>query len=268
MDGRRLRLPPRLFLTGFSSGILAGVILAGAAVALRGGTGDAGDPAYPIYTFIEETVEAEATVSVTPGPRTLAPLDVRIGPGDTYAIVGVLARSQELELVGRSADSTWLAISFPPGSSLTGWLPAAQVRNVPELSTLAVRQATVTPRFFQPSGPGLTPNVIATPATTPAPAKPLPDLVVVAVTLLNDGRVSVTVRNVGGDSEDAIIFLRVNDLSSAGETLTAQLTKLSAGGSVTLTSDLSVRLRAAWCGPRSTRSRACGKRTRATTAWK
>ena len=49
----------------------------------------------------------------------VAELNVRAGPGTGYEVFGVLAQGAQVVVTGRSADSTWLLVSYPGGA---GWV--------------------------------------------------------------------------------------------------------------------------------------------------
>jgi hypothetical protein len=51
-------------------------------------------------------------------------LNVRQGPGTNYAPVGTLVQGDQVQIVGRNADSSWWAISYENG---TGWVIASLV---------------------------------------------------------------------------------------------------------------------------------------------
>jgi hypothetical protein len=67
---------------------------------------------------------------------------VRLGPADTYAIVGMVPRNAILEIVGRNETGDWLAIVFTPGSQFRGWVPKASVVNLTDVSRLPVVSLT------------------------------------------------------------------------------------------------------------------------------
>jgi hypothetical protein len=58
-------------------------------------------------------------------PRANAAINVHIGPNENYVIVGVLPRGATLDIIGRDASSQWIAIAFPPNSTMTAWIPAS-----------------------------------------------------------------------------------------------------------------------------------------------
>src|SRR3989442_14163421 len=53
--------------------------------------------------------------------RSIATATVREGPGLDYQAIGELVRNQDVEVIGRNADSSWVSIYYPPGSHLKGW---------------------------------------------------------------------------------------------------------------------------------------------------
>ncbi len=80
----------------------------------------------------------------------LAPASARVqplfeGPSEDYEVIGTLARNAPLEVVGRSADNAWLAVSVAPGAALYAWVPARYVLNRPDLSSLPVRPPLLIP---------------------------------------------------------------------------------------------------------------------------
>jgi hypothetical protein len=76
------------------------------------------------------------------GPRAIASLDVHIGPGDAYAVVGSIPKDALLNVAGRDESGEWLAIVFTPESRFRGWVPRDQVRNVDDER---LKVTTVTP---------------------------------------------------------------------------------------------------------------------------
>ncbi|MGQ9849694.1 MAG: SH3 domain-containing protein [Aggregatilineaceae bacterium] len=48
-------------------------------------------------------------------------LNVRAGPGTAYPVLGTLSLGTQVQIIGRTADSTWLATSF---NGTTGWILA------------------------------------------------------------------------------------------------------------------------------------------------
>src|SRR5262245_58651310 len=61
-----------------------------------------------------------SVAALTPVPgrgiaaKSIATATVRSGPGLEYDAIAELARNQDVEVIGRNADSTWYAIYYPP----------------------------------------------------------------------------------------------------------------------------------------------------------
>ena len=100
-----------------------------------------------------------ATPTPTPTPvvpRTTNIVNVYIGPGTGYQVIGLLPRSAKLEVIGRDDSGAWLAIVFSVGSRLTGWIPVTTVSGLDDVSALAPAEVTL----------------IEAPTATPGPARP------------------------------------------------------------------------------------------------
>lgn len=79
-------------------------------------------------------------------PRALSALNVRIGPGESYVIIGQLPRGGRLDIVGRDQTGVWLAVNFTPDSKLNGWIQASKVSGLESASSLPVAPITLLPR--------------------------------------------------------------------------------------------------------------------------
>jgi hypothetical protein len=102
----------------------------------------------------EPTAEAQPTpepVVVTAAATDV--LNIREGPARTTASLGKLQKGQEVTVVGRNGDGTWLQIERPDGAGL-GWVSAEFVTVTGDVNTLPVTsgesgsappQATETP---------------------------------------------------------------------------------------------------------------------------
>jgi hypothetical protein len=249
-DRWRFRFSPVTFLIGFGIGAFAGVALAILAYSLAD---DNQSPTTVIAAPQADLPEVvvSGTVQPTPDSRTKSKsaLDVRLGPGTGFAVVGSLGKGESVEVVGRDNDSQWLAIRFPPGSAGQGWIPVAGVDSPPDLPRLAVALPTPLPRTIStfPPGQGIsngddtpvtgpnattrTPNPAGTPSPVPGPV----DLVITKVALASDRRVAVTVTNRGpGDLVGFTVFVQVRDLGVRSEVMNAPLVSLRVGQTLTL----------------------------------
>lgn len=116
------------------------------------------------------TPRPTATATVTPPPRPVAvtnqgPLNLRAGPGTTYAIIGQVTAGARLPVTGRSADSEWLHVCIEvagdaclSATSKQGWLAARFVVVEGDLTAAAV---------LTPPAPELSVTALPRPTTAP-----------------------------------------------------------------------------------------------------
>ena len=169
-------------LAGLAVVVLLGVT-AGALVVVdsaRGGT------EAPKVIIEQETVTpgpvvktAEATGVHGSANRTAA---VRSAPGATTSLLGTIPIKSDVTIDGRTTDSKWYRVIFPPRSELHGWIEAASLDVTGDPSTLVVATAEPPVVVAVPTTPRRpTPRVVEPP--TPLPDTPtaepvFPDLVV------------------------------------------------------------------------------------------
>ncbi len=86
--------------------------------------------------------EVVPTETPAPGPDqgvlaqiVVAELNVRVGPGTGYEAIGVLAQGTQVRVTGRSADGTWLQVSYSGGM---GWVFAELVTVSGDLAAVPV----------------------------------------------------------------------------------------------------------------------------------
>lgn len=125
-----------------------------------------------VEEVVEETVEEapeEETVTVSAadlgdtGAIVNANSNIRVGPGLTYGIIaGGLNKGAQVEVIGRSEDSSWLNIIMPDGAQ-EGWIFASLLDLSPSLnvSSLAIGKVSAAPSGGDGDG-----------GNTPAPAPP------------------------------------------------------------------------------------------------
>lgn len=205
-----------IFLAGLAVVVLLGLTAAALVVvdSVRGSTG-AGTPKVVVQAV------TSATITVTPGPIALTAAAggvtgttneiaaVRQAPGSDAAVLGTLDVGNDVAIDGRSADTKWYRIIFPPNSELHGWISADMVDVVGDPSTLVVATAEPPVVVDLPTEPPYTlteaaaaseytPTPSASPTETPtAGAGGLPDLVVGTTPTLVDGKLFITVVNQG-----------------------------------------------------------------------
>jgi len=140
---------------------------------------------------------------------------VRVAPGSRSAVRGTLNRDTEVQIDGRTEDSGWLRILFPPRSDGHGWVDAEDIDISGDLDMLAMVDAeppelvnlpTSIPQLPIPTEDLSTPGPDGT--TTPE-ADGLPDLVVGTPVTIADGKLFVTVINQGSGRVTATIVVAV-----------------------------------------------------------
>lgn len=108
-----------------------------------------------------------ATTLVQPTPYvevTASTLNIRLGPGTDYPLVGQAASGERLTLVGRNEAGDWLVVCC--ANERPGWVAARLVTLPPGLDVASL------PVGLAPTRP--TPTATATPAATPTPTPTAP----------------------------------------------------------------------------------------------
>jgi hypothetical protein len=142
-QGNASRAYAATFALGMVFGMVAGVSLALAALATAQVTGDRQQ-----LLIATATPASAQPPTATPDarPRTFSVAGVHMGPSYDFGVLGTLGKGQALDVIGRNASSTWLAITFPPGSNAIGWVEVGTVGGLGDLALLAVLAATPGPR--------------------------------------------------------------------------------------------------------------------------
>jgi hypothetical protein len=161
-------------------------------------------------------VEKTATAQGVTG-RTNTTTAVRRAPGVRSAL-GTLPRNTDVVVDGRSEESGWFRIIFPPNSELHGWVEADDLDITGD--PLLLRVATPEPPEIIDL-PTTDPDLQLTPVETPVPegtedpdgtATPdtgLPDLVVGTTPILSEGQLFVTVVNQGTGAATADLVVAI-----------------------------------------------------------
>ena len=93
-----------------------------------------------------------ATVALV---RSTTRLNIRSGPGTTYAVIGKADPSQPLTIVGRTTDGSWVEVQLPEATETTGWVAAQYVTIGSETAVAVTADRATTPPQ---------PNPVAAPA--------------------------------------------------------------------------------------------------------
>lgn len=92
------------------------------------------------WTSVVSPTQATATGGAASGVVTGTPiLNVRNGPGTSFAQIATLATGQTVGLTGRNADATWLQINLPSGG--VGWISGLYIAPNALLTSLPVSAA-------------------------------------------------------------------------------------------------------------------------------
>ena len=237
-----------VFLAGLAVVVLLGLTAATLVVvdSVRGGSGG-GTPTV--------VVQAMTTTTTTPGPvaktaaaggvtgTTTRIAAVRQAPGTRTPVMGTLDVGADVVIDGRSTDSKWYRIIFPPDSELHGWVSADLLEVVGDPSTLVVATAepavvvdlpTEPPAALTAAAAQRTPTPETSATATPTVDDQLPDLVIGTTPTLVDGKLFVTVVNEGRGVATGDLVVAV--FTTDGQTLLAGATlpsfKLEAGRSI------------------------------------
>ncbi len=121
----------------------------------------------PAATAVATSVPMSTTSSVQGRPATAevtlqnGALNIRSGPGTSYAVIGKAQRGETFTLQGRSATGEWVQITTPSLAGGFGWVNALYVR----LSS-APDQAPLSAQVNQQASPASAQRTATTPANT------------------------------------------------------------------------------------------------------
>jgi hypothetical protein len=171
-----------------------------------------------------QAVVVEPKTTATPGPisrtataggfsgTTNTTTAVRFAPGNNTSIFGTLRRGAVVQIDGRTTDTGWYRIVFPPDTESHGWVDAENIDVTGDPELLAIATAEPPIIVDLPTQPPVTitpieetPLTTETPEGTPTPGGP-PDLVVDNASVV-DGKLVATIVNQGtGDfSGDLVV---------------------------------------------------------------
>ncbi len=144
--------------------------------------------------------------------RATTAINVRSGPGTTFAIIGSLQAGEVARVTGRDGDAAWVMVELAAGP---GWVAAGLVEATGDLALAPVVDPSVTrtPTPATSATPTATPTPVRSPSpsatATARPASPsitataprlsggLPDIVLQEVTATQGGRIMVSIANAG-----------------------------------------------------------------------
>lgn len=117
--------------------------------------------AAPASSTALTTTTAPAAPPVTDEPtmalvRSTSRLNIRSGPGTTYAVIGKAEPAQPLTVVGRSADGRWVEVQWPEAAGGTGWVAAQYVAIGALDNAASAASSSATPSTRQATAPAAT----------------------------------------------------------------------------------------------------------------
>ena len=84
------------------------------------------------------TITSTSTPSVFLASPKDQPVNCRVGPATSYAVIGALLVGSQAEIIGRNQDSTWWYVRNPSDPSTSCWLSAEFVLTVGNVQSLPV----------------------------------------------------------------------------------------------------------------------------------
>src|SRR6185436_13456281 len=75
-----------------------------------------------VVTVASPTDTATSTPSITLASPRSQPVNCRVGPDISYAIIGALLLGRQAEVIGKNIDITWLYVRNPSDPSTNCWL--------------------------------------------------------------------------------------------------------------------------------------------------
>ncbi len=245
-ETRRAVLTHPIFLAGLAVvallGLTAGVLVVVDSV--RGGSGGK-TPTVVVEVATTQTVGPTAKTASAFGVNGTANriAAVRTAPGARTPVLGTLDKGDDVVIDGRTTDTRWYRVIFPPNSELHGWIAADMLDVVGNPATLVVATAeppvvvelpTEPPSVLTAAAAQRTPTPDGSATATSTPDGRLPDLVIGTTPTLASGKLFITVVNQGqGDAKGDLVVAVFNADGTkllAGATLPAFV--LQAGRSI------------------------------------
>ena len=109
---------------------------------------------FPTITFEPSSTPFPPTATITPetlSGLTLWQVNVRSGPGITYALLGQINQNQPVQITGVDAGKEWFSIIYPSGSQNRGWvttqyIQSTGIENLPVLGLVILPNGTPAPQ--------------------------------------------------------------------------------------------------------------------------
>ena len=167
--------------------------------------------------------------------KVVADTTLRIGPGDSYAEAGTLKAGQDVTILGKSKDITWLLVSSSQGDR---WVKRTAIEPLDSLDLVPQRDVTPTPAPTQPPTSTTIPSPSPSASASPSPNPNSPDFVPQGASLVEGGsKLRVTVQNVSNTAYSGALVVAISgDVSAPEIVVNAQLA--ANGGTATVEFDI------------------------------
>ncbi|MCH8064906.1 MAG: SH3 domain-containing protein [Chloroflexi bacterium] len=135
----------------------------------------------PVLRAVAAVPTANAETTAFPTSRlageAITTTTVRNGPNSSFLPLGTIPRGGRVPVVGRNEDESWLQVIFPADSLLRGWVDAAFLEVIGDISQLDVAGPGPVPSLIAPISTFRTPTPTQPPPVATEPPEPTPELV-------------------------------------------------------------------------------------------
>ena len=171
-------------------------------------------------------VDGERPVAVS--GRVVATVNMRAGPGESFALRGTLDPGESVSVIGKTQDLDWLLLDRDGGA----WVRRTAVELDDSLDLVSIWRPTPTP--VPEESPTEEPSPSATASPSPSPVTEAPDFIATNAELIEGGnRLRVTVRNVATVEYSGPLVIAVANVPAQAPERVANV-NLPANGSATI----------------------------------
>ncbi|MEX1103400.1 MAG: CARDB domain-containing protein [Dehalococcoidia bacterium] len=160
--------------------------------------------------------------------RVVGTASIRRGPGESFPVIRTLNAGEEVTIVGKTRDSSWLLLADDDG-----WVRREAINPFDSLSLVPVKDPTPTPPPPTPVETA-TPSVTASPTTNPN----APDFVPTNALLIDGGdTLRITVQNLASSPYSGALVVGVSEVGVVAPQVVVDV-NIPASGSVTVDFEL------------------------------
>jgi len=160
--------------------------------------------------------------------KVIATVNVRKGPGDSFELVKTLDTGQDVTIIGKTRDGSWLLLDIEGGT----WVKSAAIDPQDSIALVPVREPTPVPVPTPTTGPSPSPSPSATPTGK------LPDFFPQNAQLTDGGtKLRVSIANQSTSGYAGPLVVSVTGVTDTPLKLVFQV-DIAANGSATVTFDV------------------------------